>query len=115
MEGVRQITPHLAALGVSTTVASLDPPDAPWLKDQPFQAIGLGPVAGSYGYRRGLPPRIRALAQQHDAVIIQGTWQYHAYATWGALHGSGIPYFVYTHGLLDPWLRRTYPLKHLNK
>ena len=115
MEGVRQITPHLAALGVATTVASLDPPDAPWLQDQPFQAIGLGPVAGGYGYRRGLPARIRALAQQHDAVIIEGIWQYHAYATWRALRGSAIPYFVYTHGMLDPWFKRTYPLKHLKK
>lgn len=115
MEGVRQINPHLAALGVATTVASLDPPESPWLKDQPFEAIGLGPVATGYGYRRGLPSRIRALAQQHDAVIIHGTWQYHAFATWRALQGSGIPYFVYTHGMLDPWFKRTYPLKHLKK
>lgn len=115
MEGVRQITPHLAALNVATTVASLDPPEAPWLQDQPFQARGLGPVAGGYGYRRGLPARIRALAQDHDAVIIEGTWQYHAYATWRALRGSGIPYFLYTHGMLDPWFKRTYPLKHLKK
>jgi glycosyltransferase involved in cell wall biosynthesis len=115
MEGVRQITPHLAALGVATAVASLDPPEAPWLQDQPFQAIGLGSVAGSYGYRRGLPPRIRALAQQHDVVIIEGIWQYHAYATWRALRGSGVPYFVYSHGMLDPWFKRTYPLKHLKK
>lgn len=115
MEGVRQIMPHLAALGVATTVASLDPPDAPWLQDQPFQSIGLGPVAGGYGYRRGLPARIRALAQEHDVVIIHGTWQYHAYATWRALRASGIPYFVYTHGMLDPWFKRTYPLKHFKK
>jgi glycosyltransferase involved in cell wall biosynthesis len=115
MEGVRQITPHLAALGVSTTVASLDAPDAPWLQNQSFEAIGLGPVAGGYGYRRALPSRIRALAQKHDAVIIHGTWQYHAFATWRALRGSGIPYFVYTHGMLDPWFKRTYPLKHLKK
>jgi glycosyltransferase involved in cell wall biosynthesis len=115
MEGVRQITPHLAALGVATTTASLDPPEAPWLQDQPFAAIGLGPVAGGYGYRRCLPARIRALAQQHDVVIIEGIWQYHAYATWRALRGSPIPYFVYTHGMLDPWFKRTYPLKHLKK
>lgn len=114
-EGIRQITPHLDALGVTATVASLDAPDAPCLQNQPFQAIGLGPVAGGYGYRRGLPARIRSLAQQHDAVIIHGIWQYHAYATWRALRGSGIPYFVYTHGMLDPWFKRTYPLKHLKK
>ena len=115
MEGVRQITPHLADLGFSTTVASLDPPDAVWLQHQLFEAIGLGPVAGGYGYRRGLPDRIRALAQQHDAVIIEGIWQYHAFATWRALHGTGIPYFVYPHGMLDPWFKHTYPLKHLKK
>jgi glycosyltransferase involved in cell wall biosynthesis len=114
-EGVRQITPHLAAQGVSTTVTSLDPPDAAWLQNQPFEAMGLGPVAGCYGYRRDLPSRIRALAEQHDAVIIEGIWQYHAFATWRALHGTGIPYYVYTHGMLDPWFKRTYPLKHLKK
>jgi glycosyltransferase involved in cell wall biosynthesis len=114
-EGIRQSTPHMAALGVTTTVASLDPPEAPWLKDQPFQAIGLGPVAGGYGYRRGLPARIRALAQHHVAVIIEGLWQYHALATWRGLRGTGIPYYVYPHGMLDPWFKRTYPLKHLKK
>ena len=114
-EGIRQITPHLSALGVATTVASLDAPDAPWLQNQPFRAIGLGPVAGTYGYRRSLPARIRGLAWGHDAVIIHGIWQYHAFATWRALRGSGIPYFVYPHGMLDPWFKRTYPLKHLKK
>ncbi len=115
MEGVRQITPHMAALGVTTTVASLDSSDSPWLQDQPFDAIGLGPVHTGYGYRRGLPPRILTLAKQHDAVIIHGTWEYHAFAAWRALRGTGIPYFVYTHGMLDPWFKRTYPLKHLKK
>jgi glycosyltransferase involved in cell wall biosynthesis len=31
------------------------------------------------------------------------------------LRGSDIPYFVYPHGMLDPWFKRTYPLKHLKK
>lgn len=115
MEGVRQISPYLTALGVTTTVASLDSPDAPWLQGQPFQAVGLGPVVGSYGYRRALPACIHRLAKDHDAVIIHGIWQYHAFATWRALRGTGIPYFVYTHGMLDPWFKRTYPLKHFKK
>jgi glycosyltransferase involved in cell wall biosynthesis len=115
MEGVRQITPHLATLGVATTVACLDPPESSWLVDQPFGTFSLGPVHNSYGYARDLPVRIRALARMHDAVIIHGIWQYHALATWRALRGTGIPYFVYTHGMLDPWFKRTYPLKHLKK
>ena len=114
-EGIRQITSHLEALGVFTTVASLDTPDDPWLRNQPFQAIGLGPVTSGYGYRRDLPASIRTLAHEHDVVIIEGLWQYHALATWRALRNTGIPYFVYTHGMLDPWFKRTYPLKHLKK
>lgn len=114
-EGVRQITPHLAALGVNTTLASLDPPEAPWLIEQPCTTIGLGPVATGYGYCRGLPDRLLSMARQHDVVIVEGIWQYHAYATWRALRGTGIPYVVYTHGMLDPWFKRSYPLKHLKK
>jgi glycosyltransferase involved in cell wall biosynthesis len=114
-EGVCQLTHHLGALGVSTTLASLDPPDAPWLVDQPCSASGLGPTSTNYGFRLGLPALIRALAQQHDVVIVEGIWQYHAYATWRALRDTNIPYLVYPHGMLDPWFKRTYPLKHLKK
>ena len=114
-EGVRQITPHLTAFGISTTVASLDSPDATWLKVLCFDAIGLGPVLGAYGYRRHLLKSIRFLAQKSDCVIIEGLWQYHALATWRALRLMNVPYFVYPHGMLDPWFKRTYPLKHLKK
>ena len=115
IEGIRQITPHLADHSISTSVATLDPPNAPWLRYQPFHVEGLGPVFGNYGYRRHLPVRIHALAKEHDVVIVHGLWQYHALATWRALRGTGIPYFVYPHGMLDPWFKRNYPLKHLKK
>ena len=114
-EGIRQITPHLKELGIDTSVVCLDPPDSPWLQEQPFHSIGLGPVLGSYGYRRDLPNCISHLAIESDCVIIEGLWQYHAFATWRALRSTGIPYFVYPHGMLDPWFKKSYPLKHLKK
>jgi glycosyltransferase involved in cell wall biosynthesis len=114
-EGVRQMSRHLANLGVETTAASLDPPNAPWLKDHEFPTVALGPALGAYGYRRALPARIRELAQQHDHVLIHDMWQYNAFAAWRALRGTGIPYYVYPHGMLDPWFKHTYPLKHLKK
>lgn len=115
VEAIRQLTPHLDALGVTTTVVSLDCPREPWLHDQPFKIIALGPVASAYGYRRGLPERIRSIALEHDRVIIHGLWQYHSLAAWRALRNSPIPYYVYTHGMLDPWFKQAYPLKHLKK
>ena len=32
-----------------------------------------------------------------------------------SLQGSNIPYFVFTHGMLDPWFQKYYFLKHLKK
>lgn len=56
-----------------------------------------------------------AHAADYDAVIVNGLWQYTGLATWRALGRSATPYFVYTHGMLDPWFKRHYPLKHLKK
>ena len=114
-EGIRQVTPHLDQHNVQTTVLSLDSPQSICLKNQPFIAHGLGPCLTGYGFRPGLSTQIRDQALAHDAVIIHGLWQFHAFATWRALSGTNIPYFVYPHGMLDPWFRRAYPLKHLKK
>ena len=52
---------------------------------------------------------------RYDALLIQGLWQYSSFGVWRALRGTSTPYFVFPHGMLDPWFRRTYPLKHLKK
>jgi glycosyltransferase involved in cell wall biosynthesis len=48
-------------------------------------------------------------------VIIHGLWTYTTMGALGPLRRSKKPYFVFTHGALDPWFRRTYPIKHLIK
>jgi glycosyltransferase involved in cell wall biosynthesis len=48
-------------------------------------------------------------------VIVQGLWQYSSFGVRRALRGTPTPYFVFPHGMLDPWFKRTYPLKHLKK
>ena len=115
MEGTRQVTPELAALGVESTVACLDDPAAPWLQAFPCRVEALGEGVGKYRYRRGLVQPLRELASQHDLVIVHGLWQYHGLAAWRALHGGATPYWVQTHGMLDPWFKHTFPLKHLKK
>jgi glycosyltransferase involved in cell wall biosynthesis len=48
-------------------------------------------------------------------VIVNGIWQYNSFGVWRVLHRSSTPYVVVTHGMLDPWFKQTYPLKHLKK
>ncbi len=115
VEGLKQSTPYLRKKGIETTVLCLDSPDSKWLSQLPFETISLGPVLGGYGYRPGLVTALKAINTRFDAVIVEGLWQYHAVTAWRAFHASAIPYYVFVHGMLDPWFKRTYPLKHLKK
>jgi glycosyltransferase involved in cell wall biosynthesis len=70
---------------------------------------------GQYCYSDRLLPWLRANARRYSAILIHGLWQYHGLAAWQVLRGTDIPYFVFAHGMLDPWFKRRYPLKHLKK
>jgi len=75
----------------------------------------LGPGRGSYGYAPSFSRWIRKHSANYDAVIVQGLWQYSSFGVWRALRGTATPYFVFPHGMLDPWFKRTYPRKHFKK
>jgi len=120
IEGIKQVSRVLASQGHWTDVACLDAPDAPWLKALPFKTYALGPGRFGYQYSKHFVPWLRQNAAKYDYVIVHGIWQYSSFGVWLALqrplHGEPRqPYFVYTHGMLDPWFKRTYPLKHLKK
>jgi glycosyltransferase involved in cell wall biosynthesis len=96
-------------------LVTLDDPGQEFLKGFPLPIHALGPGVGSYRYSRALVPWLRKNAPRFDAVVINGLWQYSGFGTWRALRGMQVPYFVFTHGMLDPWFKRAYPLKHLKK
>jgi glycosyltransferase involved in cell wall biosynthesis len=57
---------------------------------------------------------LAANCTRFDGVIVNGIWQYHALAARRAVAGRR-PYVVFAHGMLDPYFRNHYPLKHLKK
>jgi glycosyltransferase involved in cell wall biosynthesis len=115
IEGVRQLAPALAAQGVTTEVLSFDAPGAPGTMDFPVPLHAIGPSQFFYGYNSQAVSWLRQHRKNYDAVVVNGLWQYGGFATWRALHGTSTPYYVYAHGMLDPWFKRQYPLKHLKK
>ena len=116
MEGARQIDAVLVTRGVQVEVATLDTPGAgAFLQDYPTTVHALGPSKGRFRYNPRLVSWLRTNHARFNAVIVDGLWQYHGLGAWRALAGTGTPYFVFTHGMLDPWFKHTYPLKHLKK
>jgi glycosyltransferase involved in cell wall biosynthesis len=93
---------------------TLDDPAAPFLQNATFQIHALGPVSTTYGYTPKLVPWLRSNLDRFDAVVVNGLWQYCGLAVLRAVAGVK-PYLVFTHGMLDPYFKRRFPLKHLKK
>lgn len=115
IEGIKQLAKCLVAAGHSVEILSLDSPSDPWVADCPVKVEAVGPGFGRYRFAWGFVSHLRAIRERYDAIIVNGLWQYHSLGTWRALRNTNTPYFVFCHGMLDPWFKRTYPLKHLKK
>lgn len=115
IESVKQSSAALARRGHKVEIVSLDAPGDPWVNDAPVPVHALGPGRGSYGYTPHFSDWIAERRVSYDAVIVHGLWQYSSFGVWRALAGTTTPYFVFPHGMLDPWFKRAYPLKHLKK
>jgi glycosyltransferase involved in cell wall biosynthesis len=112
---VMQMSQALEEIGHRSEIVTLDSPDAPWVAEIPGTIYALGPSRMAYGYNRCLRRWLEKQAGEFDALIAHGIWQYNSLAVSLASKETGIPYFVYPHGQLDPWFKHEYPLKHAKK
>ena len=116
VEGVHQLTRRNVLLGHHIEFLTLDAPGEPWLKRILVPVHAVGPTTlGIYGYSPRYVSWLRVHAHNFDCVIVNGIWNFNGYGTWLALRNTDIPYFVFTHGMLDPWFKHRYPFKHLKK
>ena len=115
VEAVRSLSAVHQRAGHTIEVASLDDPANPEVRSFPLTTHALGPGRGAYAYSPHFFAWMRQNRANYDAVIVHGLWQYHSFGTWRALARSSTPYYVFPHGMLDPWFKRRFPLKHLKK
>ncbi len=115
LAGVREASMEMVRQGHSAEILTLDAPGTAWARNAGVPVHSAGPSYGAYGYAPGLKSWLAKHAADYDAVIINGIWEYQSVGSWRALHGRAVPYFIYTHGMLDPWFQRHYPAKHIKK
>jgi glycosyltransferase involved in cell wall biosynthesis len=113
---------------VETTIVSLDSPNDAWVASCPVKTFALGPngretdmqallarMLRRYRYAPRLASWLKENARHYDVVVVHGQWNYSALACAYVLPRSGVPYFAFPHGMMDPWFKRAYPIKHLVK
>lgn len=114
-QGVRNITSYYASMSVSATVLTLDEPEDKLGGTEHLEVVRLGAGKGVFSYHPELIGWLKKHAHEYDAVIVHGLWQYHGYAVFKGLRVMNVPYYVFPHGMLDPWFKYEFPLKHLKK
>jgi glycosyltransferase involved in cell wall biosynthesis len=110
-EGIRRLAQ--SSLGPVELVC-LDDPGASYVRGHSFPVHALGPATGSYWYTPKLQPWLKQNLQRFDGVAIHGLWQHHSFGTYQVVRGR-TPYVVFPHGMLDPYFKRAFPLKHVKK
>lgn len=96
-------------------IVCLDAPESVPSFEHPIKVHSLGPTQNFYGYSKFYKQWLNEHIRNYDLAVVHGCWQYHGLAISKVCRKSKIPYIQYTHGMLDPWFKRTYPLKHLKK
>ncbi len=116
VEVVRQLSGVMQAeLAATVEAATLDDPSAEYVSSFPIKVHALGPGKGTYGFSPDFIPWMSEHAKEYDAIVVNGIWQYQSLGTYKALRASRKPYFVFPHGMLDPYFNEAYPLKKLKK
>jgi glycosyltransferase involved in cell wall biosynthesis len=117
IEGVIQQATHRPEESFVTEIVCLDNPTESFVKACPILVHALGTRSVSfrkkwdylpwvhYGYTSKMVPWLKANINNYDIVVVNGIWTYAAMACRRALVGGGVPYVVFTHGMLDPWFK----------
>lgn len=115
VEAARQLSIALDKSGHSVELVTLRQPRPEWIEQWRGTVHYLGPSSTRYLYSRSLPGWIAQRANDLDAVVVHGLWRYTSVGVWRGLRGRSVPYFVFPHGMLDPYFKSAFRWQHVQK
>ena len=116
IEGVKQFYKYYKKNGIKSEILCSDSPRNSFLKNKNLPKVyAVGPAKFDYGYNPNLISWLNKNIHKYKCIIINGIWYYHNYAVWKVATKKKIPYYIFTHGMLDPWFKENFPFKHIKK
>lgn len=103
---VRSLVPALKTMGCESAVVCLDDSATSSVEEDPFPVHAIGTGCPPWSYHSRLEPWLSENLARFDAAILHGLWLYPGLALRRAARRSHRPYFIYPHGMLDPWFQR---------
>jgi glycosyltransferase involved in cell wall biosynthesis len=114
-ESIVRLSKAVRKLGHAVESVSVDDPDNSWSAGLGVPVHLKGPPRGPLEYSSDFEKWLEQNTARFDVIISHGLWRYNSGAARKAARAADRPYFIFPHGMLDPWFKRYYPLKHLKK
>ena len=114
-EAIVRMSRALTGLGHEIETVTVDDPKSQDAASLTGTVHLKGPPNGRLEYSWDFHRWLNDNAARFDAILSHGLWRYNSRATRRAARGVNRPYFVFPHGMLDPWFKRRYPARHLRK
>ncbi len=114
-ESVLRLSRALIDLGHEVEIVSADAVGGACAQGLAVPVHMKGPPRGPLEYSREFNLWLKNNCGRFDVIISHGLWRDNSRATRRFARAAGRPYFIFPHGMLDPWFKRQYPLKHLIK
>jgi glycosyltransferase involved in cell wall biosynthesis len=105
-EGVYQQSIELMRRGHHVEALSCEEDEVPRLSDAGITHHRFEPESRSWRKSAHTEAWVVAHVKNFDAVILNGLWMHPIWAAGKAARDAGVPYWVMTHGMLDPWFLR---------
>jgi len=115
VEAIRHFAAAAGKEGHHVEVVTLDRDISQWRSSWAVPVHAIPGAFTSYRYNRGLGKWLAENRSRFDVVVVHGLWKFHTVGVWLALRHTSTPFFVIPHGMLNPWLKQAYPIKHLKK
>ena len=115
IEALLRISEVLVRDGHQVAVVTLEDEAEVAGRKFPLPIAGLGRGTRPYRYNPHLAHWLEENAHRFDVVVLHGLWNYTSFGSWRGLRKGSTPYYIFAHGMMDPWFREKYPLKHFAK
>ncbi len=106
-EGVFQQSVELQKRGINVEVLSCEIDDVPRFAEQNIPHHRFHPVGLKWRKNPETSQWLDKNIKRFDAVILNGLWMHPIFAAGQAARKHAVPYWIMTHGMLDPWFLRT--------
>ncbi len=114
-EAIVRMSATLIAQGHEVETVTVDDPASPWAAEMRIPVHFTGPSISLLEHSALLTTWLRTNAGRFDAILTHGLWRYNSWVARYIGQEFKRPYFVFPHGMLDPWFKRKQPLQHVRK